>query len=267
MLCLHCSPPTSDPRGTRAEGPHSLLTDIKWTPGVSSDSPETDGRPPGSSPKATEGSPVRPGDPRTETPAQQAQVSRDGPGAHVATERHTLAEEPGEYDPHPRQPSRARPAAGQPAHTTATTSAPPEAPITTLHHPAKHGEEEPPVLSRDPPSPPDGQTERAPRGTPGPRRLGPAAQHWTAYVWMRQQLRGIRSAPKAVLAHAAPARGHRPCVKAGATKRALLTPEYSLHCCIRRQMHKGCRGVLRPARRNCSQTVRCEVRRYSWSVS
>ena len=97
--------------------------------------------------------------------------------------------------------------------------------------------------------------------------LGPTAQHWTAYVWMRQHLRETRSAPKAVLAHAAPARGHRPCIKAGATKRVLLTREYSLHCCIRRQMHKGCRGVLRPARRNCRQTVRCKVRRYSWSVS
>ena len=40
--------------------PHSLLTDINWTPGVSSDSPETDGRPPGSPPKATEGSPAHP---------------------------------------------------------------------------------------------------------------------------------------------------------------------------------------------------------------
>ena len=32
MLCLHCSPPTSDPRAPEQREPHSLLTDIKWTP-------------------------------------------------------------------------------------------------------------------------------------------------------------------------------------------------------------------------------------------
>ena len=92
MLCLHCSPPTSDPRGPEQREPHSLLTDINWTPGASSDSPKIDGRPPGSPPKATEGSPAHPEDPRTETPAQLAQVSHDCPGAHATTERHTSAE-------------------------------------------------------------------------------------------------------------------------------------------------------------------------------
>ncbi|ESU43041.1 Hypothetical protein GSB_153957 [Giardia duodenalis] len=46
------------------------------------------------------------------------------------------------------QPSRERPAEGQPAHTRqpATTTTPSETPATTLHHPAEHGEE-PPILS------------------------------------------------------------------------------------------------------------------------
>ena len=60
--------------------PSRLLTDIDWTPGASSDSPETDGRPLGSSPKATrkpsKAAPPIPGDPRTETPAQPAQPQR-----------------------------------------------------------------------------------------------------------------------------------------------------------------------------------------------
>ena len=109
--------------------------------------------------------------------------------------------------------------------------------------------------------------ERATLSLRAPAGWGPAAQHWTAYVWMRQHLRGIRSAPKAVLAHAAPARGivhvSRRVLPSGWSE----SWKYSLHCCIRGQMHKGRRGALRPARRNCSQTVRCEVRRYNWSVS
>ena len=79
MLCLHCSPPTSDPRAPEQREPHSLLTDINWTPGASSDSPEIDGRrraAPQSHREATKGSPVHPRDPRTETPAQQAQPPR-----------------------------------------------------------------------------------------------------------------------------------------------------------------------------------------------
>ena len=32
MLCLHCSPPTSDPRAPKQKEPHSLLTDIDWAP-------------------------------------------------------------------------------------------------------------------------------------------------------------------------------------------------------------------------------------------
>ena len=205
MLCLHCSPPTSDPRAPEQREPHSLLTDIKWTPGVSSDSPETDGRPPGSPPKATRKPPkaaLHPRDPRTGTPAQLAQVSHDCPGAHATTERRTLAEEPDERSsPLPAEQRTGN--RGTARHTTATTT-PPETPTTTLRYLTRHGEG-PPALSRDPR--PGGQTERAPRGTPGPRRLDTAAQQWTAYVWMRQHLREIRSAPKTVLAHAAPARG------------------------------------------------------------
>ena len=64
-----------------------MLTDIKQTPGVSSDSPEADGRPP--IPEIRE-----PGHPRSR------HSPRGGPSAHATTERHTLAEEPDECDPH-----------------------------------------------------------------------------------------------------------------------------------------------------------------------
>ena len=60
------------------------------------------------------------------------------------------------------------------------------------------------MLNRDPAR--AATAERATLSLRAPAGWGPAAQHWTAYVWMRQHLRGIRSAPKAVLAHAAPAR-------------------------------------------------------------
>ena len=58
--------------------------------------------------------------------------------------------------------------------------------------------------------------------TAAPYALEQTMPPWTAYVWMRQHLREIRSAPKAVLAHAALARGHRSCLRAGATKRERL---------------------------------------------
>ena len=117
-----------------------------------------------------------------------------------------LAEEPDEYDPH-HLPTEQRTTRRETATRT------PDSQRRQLHHlrPSSdltlsyetRGSSQ---YSVETPRP-GGQTERAPREIAGPRRLGPAAQHWTAYVWMRQHLRGIRSAPKAVLAHAAPARG------------------------------------------------------------
>ena len=80
MLCLHCSPPTSDPRAPEQREPHSLLTDINWAPRglqrLSGNRWPPAGQPPKNHQKATEGSPAHPRDPRTETPAQQAQPPR-----------------------------------------------------------------------------------------------------------------------------------------------------------------------------------------------
>ena len=100
---------------------------------------------------------------------------RDGPGAHATTERHTsrITRRVRSSPPASEQRTTHRETV---RHTTATTTAPPETPAATLHYLMIYGEE-PPVLSRDPPSPPDGQTERAPRGTPGP--AGWARQHST----------------------------------------------------------------------------------------
>ena len=109
--------------------------------------------------------------------------------------------------------------------------------------------------------------ERAPRNPPGPRRLGHGSTALDGVCVDASTPPGNTFCTKGSSGTCSACKGHRPCIKAGATKRALLTREYSLHCCIRGQMHKGCRGALRPARRNCRQTVRCEVRRYSWSVS
>ena len=77
-----------------------------------------------------------------------------------------LAEEPDEYDPHPRQPSRERPAEGQPAHPAAATTTPPETPTTTLRYLTIYGEE-PSTQSRPPHS--VAMTERAPRETRPPQ--------------------------------------------------------------------------------------------------
>ena len=194
MLCLHCSPPTSDPRGTRAEGTAQFAHRHRGVFRVSS---APDG------PRSAET--AVPEESQTEAPSRRS--PRDGPGAHVTTERHTSRAENA-----PQRDSHAQPTA---------TTAPSETPATTLRYLTKHGEG-PSAHSR--PTLPGRPDRASPSWDFGPRRLGPAAQHWTAYVWMRQHLREIRSAPKAVLAHAAPARGHRPCIKAGATKRALLAP-------------------------------------------
>ena len=91
MLCLHCSPPTSDPRAPEQREPHSLLTDIDWAPGASSDSPETDGRRPGSSPKAARKPPkAAPPIPEIREPGhpRSRHSPHDCPGARATTERH-----------------------------------------------------------------------------------------------------------------------------------------------------------------------------------
>ena len=102
--------------------------------------------------KPPKAAPPIPEDPRIETPAQLAQVSHDCPSAQATTERHTLAEEPDEYDPHhPPAEQRTNPQRDNHAHTRqpATTTTPPETPTTTLHYLTKHGEV-PPVLTSRP---------------------------------------------------------------------------------------------------------------------
>ena len=95
---------------------------------------------------------------RSVSEAASRHSPRDCPGAHATTERHTPGEQPDEYDPHPRQRAENDPQRDSHTRQPATT-APPETPAATVHYLTKHGEE-PPVLSRDPPSPPD-MTERA----------------------------------------------------------------------------------------------------------
>ena len=111
--------PTSDPRGTRAEGTaqfaHRHRLDPQGPPATLRRSMAARWAAPQKPPRSHRRQPrpslkIRePGHPRSR------HSPHGGPGAHGATERLTLAEEPDEYDPHPRQPSRERPAEGQPA--------------------------------------------------------------------------------------------------------------------------------------------------------
>ena len=117
MLCLHCSPPTSDPRGTRAEGTaqftHRHRLGPQGSPVALRRSMAAAGQLPKSRQEATEGSPAHPRRPANRdtraagTVPATAQVRKQRPSG-------TLAEEPDEYDPHPRQASRERPAERQP---------------------------------------------------------------------------------------------------------------------------------------------------------
>ena len=168
MLCLHCSPPTSDPRAPEQREPHSLLTDIDWAPKglqwLSENRWPPAGQPPKNHRRQPRPSPeIRaPGHPRSR------HSPRDCPSAQATTKRLTLAEEPDEYDPHPRQPSRERPAERQPAtrqrrqlHHLRRQ----QRPYTILRSTGKS-----PALSRDP-LPRTTTTERAPRNPPATRRI------------------------------------------------------------------------------------------------
>ena len=176
-----------------------------------------------------------------------------------------LAEEPDEYDHHPRQPSRERPTERQSAHTPASgddrTTRNPSSDITLSYETRGRA---PSTQSRPPHS---GWPDRASHSEARPPQAGPGSAALDGVCVDASAPPGNTFCTKGSSGTCSACKGHRPCIKAGATKRVLLTREYSLHCCIRGQMHKGCRGVLRPARRNCRQTVRCEVRRYGWSVS
>ena len=123
------SPPTSDPRGTRAEGTEPFAHRHRGVFGASS----------------------APGD------------------------------QPDEYDPHhPPAEQRTNPQRDNHAHTRqpATTTTPPETPATTLHHPAKHGEEPsthfetPPPGGRDRASPSEAPAGWARRRSTGSNRWG-----------------------------------------------------------------------------------------------
>ena len=156
-------------------------------------------------------------------PPRSRHSPRDCPGAHATTERHTrrAARRVRSSPPASRaesDPQRDSPRTRQ--RRQLHYLRPQQRPYIILQNTGKNS----PQYSLETHFRPDGQTERAPREIAAPAGWDTAAQHWTAYAWMRQHLRGIRSAPKAVLAHAAPARGHCPCIKAGATKRVLLTP-------------------------------------------
>ena len=123
MLCLHCSPPTSDPRAPEQREPHSLPTDINWAPrGLQR--PSGNRRPPaGQVPKTTRKPPkAAPSVPEIREPRhpRSRHSPRDGPSAHATTERHTLAEEPDECDPHPCQRAENDPQRDSPPHPTAS---------------------------------------------------------------------------------------------------------------------------------------------------
>ena len=144
MLCLHCSPPTSDPRAPEQREPHSLLTDIEWTPRglqrLSGNRWPPAGQPPKTTRKPPKAALPIPGDPRTGTPAQQAQPPRRSKCARNDRAAHQ-ASSPTSAILTIRQPSRERPAERQSAHTTATTTAPPEIPAATLRYLTIYGEE------------------------------------------------------------------------------------------------------------------------------
>ena len=104
MLCLHCSPPTSDPRAPEQREPHSLLADIDWAPrGLQRLSGNR--RPPlGSSPKATRKPPkAAPSVPEIREPGHPRSRHKSPTTAQVRMQRPSgaLAEEPDECDPHP----------------------------------------------------------------------------------------------------------------------------------------------------------------------
>ena len=103
MLCLHCSPPTSDPRGTRAEGTaqftHRHRLDPQGPPATLRRSMAARRAAPQNHQKATEGSPAH-----SRRPANRdTRAAGTVPAAvQVRTQRPsgTSAEEPDEYDPH-----------------------------------------------------------------------------------------------------------------------------------------------------------------------
>ena len=202
MLCLHCSPPTSGPRAPEQKEPHSLLTDT----GESSEHPVH--------PTAV-----------SQRGSQQAQSPRLPRCARNDRTTHQ-----------PKNPTNTiLTPASRAENRQQRDSPPPDSQRRRLHH--LRPQQRPYAILRyagkgsqhsiETRIARTAMTERATREIAGPRRLGPAAQHWTAYVWMRQHLRGIRSAPKAVLAHAAPARGivhvQGGCYQTGASNPGILS--------------------------------------------
>ena len=156
MLCLHCSLPTSDPRGTRAEGTDPFAHRHKLDP---QGPPVTLRKPmaarraaPKSHQKATEGSPAHPGDPRTGTPAQQAQPPRRSKCARNDRAAHIRRRTRRARLPPPASEQRTT-RRGTARHTTAMT-APPETqqrPYAILRSTGKS----PVLTSRPPPGRPD----------------------------------------------------------------------------------------------------------------
>ena len=136
--------------------PHSLLTDIDWTPRglqrLSGNRRPPAGQLPKSHQKATEGSPAHPRDPRTGTPAQQAQPPRRSKCASNDRAAHIRRRTRRARLPPPASEQRTT-RRGTARHTTATT-APPETPAATLRYLTKHGEG-PSTQSRPPPGRPD----------------------------------------------------------------------------------------------------------------
>ena len=178
MLCLHCSPPTSDPRAPEQREPSRLLTDINWAPrGLQRHSGNRwppAGQLPKKSPKAAPPIPEirEPGHPRSR------HSPHDGPSAHATTERRTFADEPDERSSPPpaeQGPTRRETARAHP--TAPATSAPPETPATALRYLTTHGEE-PSTQSRPTFASARPQLSEFSREISGPHRRG-AQQHST----------------------------------------------------------------------------------------
>ena len=220
MPCLHCSPPTSDPRAPEQREQHSLLTDIKQTPGASSDSPKIDGRPPGSSPKPPKSHRRQPRpSPKIREPRhpRSRHSPHDCPGAQATTERRTLAEEPDERSS-PRQPSRERPAEGQPATRQRRPHhlRPQQRPYTILRSTgrAQYSVETPPRAAR----------LSEPLVGLRPPQAGPSSTALDGVCVDAPTPPGNTFCTKGGSGTCSACKGHRPCIKAGATKRALLAP-------------------------------------------
>ena len=224
MLCLHCSPPTSDPRAPEQREPHSLLTDINWAPRGLQRLSGNRWPPAGQPPKSHRRQPCPSPEIREPRHPRSRHSPRDGPSARATTERRTgrrtrrVRSSPSASRAENRQQRDSLP------HPAATT-APPETPAATLRYLTKHGEE-PPVLTSRPTFasgwPQLSEFTREILGRPAGE--GPSSTALDGVCVDASAPPGNTFCTKGSSGTCSACKGHRPCIKAGATKRVLLAP-------------------------------------------